>query len=210
LWWPLFGFFWLHPIELCHDLLKHHCDYFEHVIQRLFTLGVWTDWLGTCSWLCRKGGRHSFLPLCRGRPVQPGQMRLLLLVLLCVVAQPCHEGQSWGGVIGRKPPFWCSLGRSLRLSLSHPAPWCGCTLDSWRDEVPLHPPTGSCSMSVSMLHCPFWALLVHLTAPTPHTCRLLAVILDMAEFLAGVTLHEASLSFVCLYPDCNMAKACQF
>jgi hypothetical protein len=40
--------------------------------------------------------------------------------------------------------------------------------------------------------------------------RLLAVSADMSEFLAVVILRETSMSFVCIYPDCNMAKACQF
>jgi hypothetical protein len=39
-------------------------------------------------------------------------------------------------------------------------PWRPCSLDSWRDEVPLRPPNCSCSMSVSM-YCPFRAFLVH-------------------------------------------------
>jgi hypothetical protein len=43
----------------------------------------------------------------------------------------------------------CSLGRSLRL------PWRACCPDSWRDVVPLRPPTCSHSMLVSMLCCPF-------------------------------------------------------
>jgi hypothetical protein len=32
----------------------------------------------------------------------------------------------------------------------------------------------------------------------------------MAEFLAVVKLRETSLVIVRLYPDCNMAEACQF
>jgi hypothetical protein len=53
----------------------------------------------------------------------------------------------------------------------------------------------------------FWAVLVPVTAPTPHTTwRLLAVCPDMAEFLAVVTLREASLGSVGLYFDCNITK----
>jgi hypothetical protein len=56
----------------------------------------------------------------------------------------------------------------------------------------------------------FRALLVQVTAPAPHkTARLLAVSSDMAEFLAFVTLRETSLSFARLYPDYNIAKACE-
>jgi hypothetical protein len=40
--------------------------------------------------------------------------------------------------------------------------------------------------------------------------RLLVVGPDMGEFLAVVTFCETSLSFICLYPDCNMAMAYQF
>jgi hypothetical protein len=57
----------------------------------------------------------------------------------------------------------------------------------------------------------FRELLVQVTAPEPHrTGSLLAVSPDMAEFLAVITLRETSLSFVSIYPDYNMAKACQF
>jgi hypothetical protein len=57
----------------------------------------------------------------------------------------------------------------------------------------------------------FRACLVQLTAPTPYTTgRLLAVSPDMAKFLAVVILLETGLSFVRLYPDCNMAKVYQF
>jgi hypothetical protein len=38
---------------------------------------------------------------------------------------------------------------------------------------------------------------------------LLAVCPHMAELLAVVTLHKPILSFVRLYPDCNVAKAGQ-
>jgi hypothetical protein len=61
--------------------------------------------------------------------------------------------------------------------------------------------------------CPalFLAFLVQVTAPAPHpTGKLLAISPDTAEFMAAVTLHETSLSFVDLCPDYNMAKACQF
>jgi hypothetical protein len=52
----------------------------------------------------------------------------------------------------------------------------------------------------------FWALLVEVTALTPQTTgRLFS--LDMAEFLAVVTLRETSLGFVRLYLDSNVAKA---
>jgi hypothetical protein len=40
--------------------------------------------------------------------------------------------------------------------------------------------------------------------------RLFAAGPDMAELLAVVTMRETSLVFVHLYPDYNMAKACQF
>jgi hypothetical protein len=66
-------------------------------------------------------------------------------------------------------------------------------------------------MSVSMLYCPFWAFLVHVTVPTAHTMvRLLAVTPDMAKLLAIVTLRETDLGLVRIYPDCNMAKPRQF
>jgi hypothetical protein len=34
LWWPLFCLLLTWPNELCHDLLKYHYDYFEHVRRR--------------------------------------------------------------------------------------------------------------------------------------------------------------------------------
>jgi hypothetical protein len=55
-----------------------------------------------------------------------------------------------------------------------------------------------------------WALPVQVIAPAPHTYkrRVLPVSPDVAKFLAVVTLHETSLSFVRLYPDCSIAKTC--
>jgi hypothetical protein len=65
--------FWLGPIELCHDLLKYHCNYLEHVVQRQTVCIRSLNWL---TWYLllfvsqeRRGG-HSFLPLWWGRPVQ--------------------------------------------------------------------------------------------------------------------------------------------
>jgi hypothetical protein len=56
----------------------------------------------------------------------------------------------------------------------------------------------------------FRALLVQVTAQTPHTTgRLLAVSPDMAG-LAVFTLHKKNLGFVRLYPDCNNAKVHHF
>jgi hypothetical protein len=40
--------------------------------------------------------------------------------------------------------------------------------------------------------------------------RLLAVVPDIVELLALVTLLETSMGYVHLYPDPNIAKACQF
>jgi hypothetical protein len=52
---------------------------------------------------------------------------------------------------------------------------------------------------------------MQVTTLTPHTKeRLLAVSPDIAEFQAVVTRRETILSFVRLYPDSNMAKACEF
>jgi hypothetical protein len=52
---------------------------------------------------------------------------------------------------------------------------------------------------------------VQVTAPILHTMgRLTDISPDMAELMVAATLHEASLGIVRLYPDCNMAKACQF
>jgi hypothetical protein len=90
-------------------------------------------------------------------------------------------------------------------------PWRGYSIDSWRNEVPHCAPTCSCSMSVSMLHCPFRALLKQVTTTTPHTTgRLLAVSPYIVTFLTFVTIRETSLGYVRLYLDCNMAKARQF
>jgi hypothetical protein len=57
----------------------------------------------------------------------------------------------------------------------------------------------------------FWALLVQVTAPTPHTTgRLLAINPNVADLLAVATLRETSLSFIRHYPVCSMGKARQF
>jgi hypothetical protein len=95
--------------------------------DELFALGIWTDWLGTC-WLCLKGG----------------------------VAGPCNE-DGWGCCTCRV--FLRNAPAELRqcvffFATFHFAslPLRACSLDSWRDEVTLRPPTCSCSMSVSDAH----------------------------------------------------------
>jgi hypothetical protein len=66
-------------------------------------------------------------------------------------------------------------------------------------------------MSVSMLYCPFAdTRFAGDRLHTTYNGRLLTVVPDMAEILAVVTLRDASLGFVLLYPDCSMAKARQF
>jgi hypothetical protein len=53
----------------------------------------------------------------------------------------------------------------------------------------------------------FRTLFVQMAAPTPQTTgRLLTVCPDVTKLLAVMTLREATLSPVCLYPDGNMAK----
>jgi hypothetical protein len=65
-------------------------------------------------------------------------------------------------------------------------------------------------MSISTLYYPFPGTPLQVTVFTRHkTGRLLAVSPDMAELPAVVTLRESNLSFVRLYPDCNMATANQ-
>jgi hypothetical protein len=95
-------------------------------------------------------------------------------------------------VAGREHPSRCSLGSSLQLPLSHLFPGMGgCSLDSWRDEARLCPPTFQLQHVNIDAALPFSR---QVTAPTPHTTgRLLAVSPDMAKFLAVVTLCEASL-----------------
>jgi uncharacterized protein YqiB (DUF1249 family) len=52
---------------------------------------------------------------------------------------------------------------------------------------------------------------VQVAAATPQTTRgLLAVCPDVAELLAVVALSKPVLSFVRLYPDCNVAEVVQF
>jgi hypothetical protein len=51
---------------------------------------------------------------------------------------------------------------------------------------------------------------VQVAAPSPQaTGRLLAVCSDVAELLAAVALRKTIMSFVHLYPDCNVAEAWQ-
>jgi hypothetical protein len=142
LWWPLFCFFWLCPTELCHDLLKYHSDYSEHVIQR-WTLYIRSlNWLGTCClWL--KGGGALICPT--------------------VAVQARHEGQSKGGVIGREQPYSCSPGCSLRLSFSHLIP--GMTTASIVERLrtlSAHQLAACWYQCCTVL---FWVLLVKVTAP---------------------------------------------
>jgi hypothetical protein len=49
-----------------------------------------------------------------------GEIRLMLL--LCTAAQRRQGGQTRGAVVGREHPSWCSLGRSMLLSLSNLVP----------------------------------------------------------------------------------------
>jgi hypothetical protein len=65
-------------------------------------------------------------------------------------------------------------------------------------------------MLVWKMYFLFRALLVQVVAPVPHTTRrLLAVCLNVAEPLAFTALHKTILSFIGLYPDCDVAKAWQ-
>jgi hypothetical protein len=108
--------------------------------DKLFALGAWTDWLGACCLCLKRGGVY----LCNW-----GLLRLLLLRFLCVAALHCREGLEENAlpvvVLGALCDF---LFRVSSFACLQP-------LDSWRDEIPLRPPTWSCSMSVSMLHCSF-------------------------------------------------------
>jgi hypothetical protein len=76
--------------------------------------------LGLAECASREAGHYSLLPVWRGRPVQLG-MDEVTTVAVCSVHH-CHKGQSRGDVIGREHPSRCSLGRSLRHSLSHLVP----------------------------------------------------------------------------------------
>jgi hypothetical protein len=139
---------------------------------------------------------HSFLPLGHGRPVQPG-MNKATAVTMC-----CCEGWSCGSVVGREFSSRCSLGRSLRLSFSHLILGVPAAVRVGRDEVPLHAPTFSCSMSISVLHCPFPGTPCAGDCPRIQTNgRLLAVSPDMTEFLAVVNTasHQSEL---CTLPPC--------
>jgi hypothetical protein len=65
--------------------------------DELFALGVWTNWLGTCWWLCLKGGVHSFLPLWQGRPVQLRAAEVAAVAVCCCVTP---SRTALGGVAG--------------------------------------------------------------------------------------------------------------
>jgi hypothetical protein len=82
----------------------------------LFALGVWTEWLATCCWLCLKG-RGTQFSHCGGTGLC-NWGRQSLLLSLCVSAWNRREGESWGDVAGREHSSCCSLGRFLRLSFS--------------------------------------------------------------------------------------------
>jgi hypothetical protein len=54
-------------------------------------------------------------------------------------------------------------------------------------------------------------IIVQFAAPAPHsTGRLPTVSPDVTKLLAVMTLREASLSPVCLYPNGNVAKVLEF
>jgi hypothetical protein len=108
----------------------------------LFALGAWTDWFGNCYRLCLKGG-----------------------------GQACATVGSWGcccccvllrSAAAKEIPVvvWLEentlpvvvLGAICGFSSFVSVPW---RTYSWRDEVPLRPPTCSCSMSLSNPHYPF-------------------------------------------------------
>jgi hypothetical protein len=73
----------------------------------------------------------------------------------------------------------------------------------------LHPPTCSCTMSVSMLRCPF--LGTTCAGDHPHTTIQRGGCLQLTQTWPNFCqLHETSLGLVCLYPGCNVTKACQF
>jgi hypothetical protein len=174
------------------DLLKHRCRCGEHVGQ------IRTLCVRSLNWLT-----WYLLVVLQGRGYRPVQLRAAeaaALAVCCCAVPPRRADLGWCDA-------WALSATLSFVSLR----WHACSLYSWRGEVPLRPPTCHCSMSVSMLCCPFPGTPLQVTAPTPHTTgRWLTVSPYMAEMLAVVTLRETSLGCVRLYPDCNMAKTRHF
>jgi hypothetical protein len=169
-------FFWLGPIELCHDLLKFCCDYCEHILLRRT---VCIKCLNGLTWylllVVLKRGGHSFLPLWPGRPVQLRWLRLLLL-LRSNATKDCPA------------VVWLEENTLPFVDLGA---LCYCVFRISSLELPAASIVGGRFLSVHQLAVSacryrccialFRALLVQVTAPTPHTAgRLLLVGPDMA------------------------------
>jgi hypothetical protein len=177
--------------------------------DELFSLGACTDWLGSCYWLCLKGGGALIYPTVAGQACATGGR--WGCCYCCVLLRSAAIKDSLGKVVGREQCSHCSLGRSLWLSLSYLFHGVAAASVVWgMRSLSIHQlAVAACWCRCCIVH--FWALLVQVTASTPQTTgRLLAVRPDIAKFLTVITLCETSLSFVHLYPDCNMAKTHQF
>jgi hypothetical protein len=72
LWWPLFFLLLTQPYWAHHELLKYHCDNFEHVVQR------WTVCIRSLIWL------NSYLLKIKFYFPSPQQMFTRIFILLHV------------------------------------------------------------------------------------------------------------------------------
>jgi hypothetical protein len=78
-------FFWLGPIELCQDLLKYSCDYYEHVVQKRTVCIRSLNWLNYYLLVVPQEKRGTYFFYC-GRAGLCNWGRLKLLLLLYVAA----------------------------------------------------------------------------------------------------------------------------
>jgi hypothetical protein len=90
-------------------VLNYCCNYFEHILQRLFALRAWTEWLGTSCWFCLKGEEHSFLPLWWAGLCNRGRLRLLLA--------PPHQNHAVFSILIRQGPHRKRPSQQSLLSL---------------------------------------------------------------------------------------------
>jgi hypothetical protein len=86
-------------------------------------------------------------PTVAGRPVQ------LRVTVCCCLAPPRRIALGWCG--WKRTPFPLQSWAHSAIFSFASLPWRICNLNSTRDEVPFRPRPCSCSVSVSMLYCPF-------------------------------------------------------
>jgi hypothetical protein len=160
----------------------------------------------TTAWI------KSLVPsLCSARS-RPEQLRVAEAAAVPVCCYKNHRDGLSGLVWLEENTLSTAVLGTLCDFLFSALPLCAC-INNWRDQVPLHQPTCSCSMLVLKLYCHFPG--INCAGDHPHTICHKEVAVQLAQtwqncWLSAVTLRGTNLGFVNLYSDCNMAKAHQF